>query len=273
MRQHALICITWEDVDIRGIHDLLWRLALYHNTRGRLTEAEPLLVRTLAVTEQHYGPDHPDTAGALKNLADFYIKHHDREDEGKRMLERALAILEKSPENDPLAVNRILSSLSQLHENHGEYEEAERLKFRVLAEMEQHWGTDHPDVAKYLGTMAVFYIERGKDEQAIPLLRRARETFDRLIAAGKADAEDPYIHLSLAGTVMILHHQGRHKEAEEYNLQVMRAKERLLGPTHADVIADKKVSISFLPKLGMDAEAEVLEAEVKAAEANNEQSP
>jgi len=265
---HALLCITWEDVDIRGIHDLLWRVALYLGTRGRLTEAEPLLARTLAVTERHYGPDHSETAGALKNLADFYIQHYDREEEGRRMLERGLAILEKNPGNDPLAVSRILSSLSQLHEKHGEYEKAERLKLRVLTEMEQHWGADHPDVAKYLGTLAEFYIEQGKDEQAMPLLRRARETFDRLIAAGKADAEDPYIHLSLAGTVMLLHHQGRHKEAEEYNLQVMRAKERLLGPAHPDVIADKKVSISFLPKLGMYAEAEALKAEIRALESD-----
>jgi hypothetical protein len=36
---------------------------------NRLSEAEPLMRRALAIDEKSYGPDHPDVAVQLNNLA------------------------------------------------------------------------------------------------------------------------------------------------------------------------------------------------------------
>lgn len=259
---HVLSCITWQEFDPPLTIEMLHRAASYLRARKHPIDIEPMLTRARAISERHYGTNHVATATALKNLADCYIDQG-REEEGRCMLERALAIFEKNLGNNPLAVSKILMSLSELHRKHGESEEAEQLNLRVLAEMEQHLGPDHPDVAKHLGIMASAYVFEGKDEQAIPLFQRAREIFDQQIALGNMDEQDPYIYLTTTGVSTLLHFQGRHDEAEEYFLKVVRAEERLLGPAHPEVIDFKKTAIGTLHHFGRHAEAEALEAEIR----------
>jgi tetratricopeptide (TPR) repeat protein len=59
---------------------------------NRLAEAEPLYRRALAIDEQSYGPDHPDVAGNLNNLA-LLLQATNRLAEAEPMLRRALEIL------------------------------------------------------------------------------------------------------------------------------------------------------------------------------------
>ena len=44
-------------------------LALTLQAQGKLDEAEPLMRRDLSITEKSLGPDHPDVATGLNNLA------------------------------------------------------------------------------------------------------------------------------------------------------------------------------------------------------------
>ncbi len=43
--------------------------ACLHRCTGKYDEAEPLYRRALAVREKALGPQHPDTAGSINNLA------------------------------------------------------------------------------------------------------------------------------------------------------------------------------------------------------------
>jgi tetratricopeptide (TPR) repeat protein len=45
-------------------------LLYYH--QGRYEEAEPLLQRALDIVEKVRGPEHPNTATSLNNLAELY---------------------------------------------------------------------------------------------------------------------------------------------------------------------------------------------------------
>ena len=47
-------------------------LAVLYDNQGRYAEAEPLYKRSLAIREKALGPDHPDVATALNNLAELY---------------------------------------------------------------------------------------------------------------------------------------------------------------------------------------------------------
>ena len=44
---------------------------LYH-AQAKYAEAEPLNLRALAIWEEALGPDHPDVAQSLNNLAELY---------------------------------------------------------------------------------------------------------------------------------------------------------------------------------------------------------
>ncbi len=45
------------------------KLALLYDTQGRYAEAEPLIKRSLAISEKALGPEHPDVARSLENYA------------------------------------------------------------------------------------------------------------------------------------------------------------------------------------------------------------
>ena len=82
--------------------------------RGDYAKAEPLYQRALAIREKALGPEHPDVARSLNNLANLY---HDRGDYAKAepLYQRALAIREKSlgPEHPDVADS--LNSLARLY--------------------------------------------------------------------------------------------------------------------------------------------------------------
>jgi hypothetical protein len=61
----------------------------------RLAEAEPLYRRALAITENSFGPEHPNVAAGLNNLARL-LRETDRLAEAAPLYRRALAIKEKS---------------------------------------------------------------------------------------------------------------------------------------------------------------------------------
>ena len=62
---------------------------------GDYTKAEPLLGRALAIKEKALGPEHPDTATSLNNLAGLYWLMGDYA-KAEPLLQRALAIREKA---------------------------------------------------------------------------------------------------------------------------------------------------------------------------------
>ena len=76
---------------------------------NRLGEAEPLIRRALAIDEASYGPDHPDVASDLNNLAQL-LQATNRLGEAEPLIRRALAIDEASygPDHPDVAsdVNR-----------------------------------------------------------------------------------------------------------------------------------------------------------------------
>jgi tetratricopeptide (TPR) repeat protein len=66
---------------------------------NRLAEAEPLMRRALAIDEKSYGPDHPNVAIRLNNLASM-LQATNRLAEAEPLMRRALEIDEKSYGSD-----------------------------------------------------------------------------------------------------------------------------------------------------------------------------
>ena len=69
----------------------LTNLALLYYSQGKHGEAEPLYKQALAIYEKVLGPDDPNVATVLLNMAKFY-KKIGKGDEAKRLEERAKGI-------------------------------------------------------------------------------------------------------------------------------------------------------------------------------------
>jgi hypothetical protein len=92
---------------------LMNSVALYIGAQARWKEAEPLMRRALTIDENSYGPDHPNVAMNLNNLAAL-LQDTNRLSEAEPLMRRGLGIFEKSfgPDHpNTVTVSRNLEAL------------------------------------------------------------------------------------------------------------------------------------------------------------------
>ena len=111
-----------------------------------MAEAEPLMRRALSIDEKSFGPEHPNVAIRLNNLAQL-LQDTNRLAEAEPLMRRALAIDEKSLGPEHPNVARDLNNLAQLLQATNRLAEAEPLMRRALAIDEKSLGPEHPSVA------------------------------------------------------------------------------------------------------------------------------
>ncbi len=116
---------------------------------GKFAEAIPLAQQVLAITEKALGPDDPNVATTLNNLA-LLCNNQRRYADAEPLFKRSLAIREKALGLDDLNVATTLNNLAELYDNQGRYAEAEPLFKRSLAIREKALGPDHPKVSHAL---------------------------------------------------------------------------------------------------------------------------
>src|ERR1022692_4402208 len=100
--------------DPEAMADGSWLLDLagtYLQVHARLTDAKALLERALAIDEAAYGPDHPDVATGLNNLA-LILQDLGQPEAARPLQERALAIDEAAYSPDHPNVARDLNNLA-----------------------------------------------------------------------------------------------------------------------------------------------------------------
>ncbi|HEV2801144.1 MAG TPA: tetratricopeptide repeat protein [Pyrinomonadaceae bacterium] len=143
-------------------------------------EAEPLYVRSLSIYEKVLGPEHPDVAMSLSNLAALYY-YQGKYAEAEPLYVCALSICEKAlgPEHPTVAMS--LNNLAMLYASQVKYAEAEPLHARALGIREKVLGPEHPDVAMSLSNLAALYYYQGKYAEAEPLLVRALGIYEKTL--------------------------------------------------------------------------------------------
>ena len=121
----------------------------------------PWQQRALAITETALGPDHPDTAIRLGNLAVTY-RDLGRPADALPLQERALTITETAlgPDHPDTAIR--LGNLAATYRDLGRPADALPLQERALAITETALGPDHPDTAIRLGNLAATYRDLGR---------------------------------------------------------------------------------------------------------------
>lgn len=95
------------------------------------SESEPFYVRSLQISERTYGPEHPQVALALNNLADLY-RFQNRCEESESRYQRALRISEKSLGVEHPQVGLILEGYAHLLLNMKRLREAAEIGKRAI---------------------------------------------------------------------------------------------------------------------------------------------
>ena len=249
----------------------LGNLALVHNARGELEEAEELQERALAMSEKALGTDHPTVAAILNNLA---VVHDSKGDyaEAVRLYERALAIRQSSLGPEHPAVAASLTGLAAVRGANGDYAAAVELLERAIDIQTNALGANHLSVALTLNNLANLHNTTGAYAKAEKLYRQAlavRERalgsdhpdvaatmfnlaglhktmgadeeatrlFERALAIfeGSLGPDHPLVATSLNGLATMRHARGEYEEAEKLHERALAIREKALGPDHPDV--------------------------------------
>ena len=201
-------------------------------------EGDSLVVGVLRVREKVLGPDHPDIALDLDDLA-MLREREWRHEETVHLRERALAIRENAL--DPLDPGLALSTMSLAHHySHlGRYSEAEPLYSQALYLRKQIYGphiSDSQKATKYIAqahdNLAHLYMRQGRYAEAEELYRAALKVREIGYSPDHASIGANLTYLGSVSWAL-----GRYDEAEDFYRRGLDIREKALGPDHPDVAA------------------------------------
>jgi tetratricopeptide (TPR) repeat protein len=200
-------------------------------TMGQYDEAEPLFRRAIAIGEKTLGPNHPDVATRLNNLASL-LQDQGNYDEAEPFFRRALAIGEKTLGPNHPDVATWLSNLASLLYAQGNYLDAEPLYRRALAIGEKTLGPDHQNIATCLNNLASLLYAQGNYLDAEPLYRRALAISEKTLGPNHPDVATRLNNLAL-----LLKAQAKYDEAEPLYRRALAIDEKALGLEHPNTIS------------------------------------
>ena len=244
---------TSDAAESEQLAGLLTGASGYFYGRAAYSAAEPLARRALAVREKVLGPEHPDTAESLYNLASVLQQQGDLA-AARPLLERALAICEKAcPEHPHTATS--LNNLALLLRDQGDLAAARPLFEGALAIYEKALGPEHPHTATSLHNLALLLRDQGDLAAARPLFEGALAISEKALGPEHPSASRTRCHLA-----KLLSASGNASEALSLAETAFSAHEKVLGPHHHWTKDFARVTADALDALGRAGEASALRA-------------
>jgi tetratricopeptide (TPR) repeat protein len=195
---------------------------------ARYGDAAELWRKAVIVTEQHFGPDHPDTALSLNNFGDLLEAQGDLAG-ARPYYERALGIREKALSSDNPDTATSLNDLGALLLAQGDLAGARPYLERALAIRERALGLNHPDTARTLSNLGALLDSQDDLAGARPYYERAVDINEK--ARGP---DHPDTARSLNDLGYLLEAQGDLAGARPYYQRALDIKEKALGLDHPD---------------------------------------
>jgi tetratricopeptide (TPR) repeat protein len=151
---------------------MLNRVGAYSRERAEYSEAKPLLERALALAEKRLGPDRPDTALSLRNLAEVLREQGDLTG-AQALHDRAVRVYETCLGPDHPDTAESISYLARILRAQGDLTRARSLFERALAVYEARFGPDDSRTAWSLSNLANALYDQGDLDGARPMYERA----------------------------------------------------------------------------------------------------
>ncbi len=218
--------------------------------QGNYAKAIPIAQDLVALREKTLGPDHPQLAPLLNNLAELY-RNHGRYADAAPHFKRSLAIAEKALGPNHPDVAAILNNLAALRVDEGRLTEAEPLYRRSLSIREKALGPQHLHVAITLNNLASLYLAAGRYAEAEPLFKRSQDIREKALGATHPD-----VATVLSNLAELYRVQGRYTEAEPHLQRSIAIREKSQGPEHPDTANLLNNLAALHMELGRYAEAE-----------------
>lgn len=204
------------------------RIGVFYQSQGSHKRALAQHRSALAVAVKTLGPEHPDIAKALGNLASACMDTG-RVDEAVSLGQQALTVTEKNLGHEHPDTARVLGNLAATYRLQWRPRDALTLQLRALAIAERTLGPEHPDTARALGNLACVYTDLGQVDDARPLELRALRIFE--VALGPEHPDTARALQNLAASYI---ETGEPRQAQLSARRAVRITEKTSGPEHPD---------------------------------------
>jgi tetratricopeptide (TPR) repeat protein len=181
--------------------------------------------RALAIREKSLGPEHPETASALNDLA-ILLQNQGDLVAARPLLERALTICETTLGPSMRKLRR-LNDLAIIQDQ-GDLEEAHLLYGRALAIREKALGRDHPVTAMSIMNLAILQQEQSDCNGARPLYERALEICEK-----GWGSDHPQANIVRYNWARFLLKTGQPTDAPAFGETALVAEARIFGPNQS----------------------------------------
>jgi non-specific serine/threonine protein kinase/serine/threonine-protein kinase len=227
-------------------------IGLTYQALGLYAEGHPHLERSVALLRSTLGERHPETLGAVKELAtiDFY---QGRYDQAEPEYQQALEGLRQVRGMDDPATLAVTNDLGALFYFKGRDDQAETLYKHALEGRRCRLGADHLDTLETMNDLAMLYTRQLKFALALPLVIDVLEGMRRVHGPEHPDA------LTVQNNLAALYRdQGELDRAEPLAKQTLEGRRRTLGPDHPVTLSSAHTLAILHLRQGRYGEAEVL---------------
>ncbi|KFZ19988.1 hypothetical protein V501_00368 [Pseudogymnoascus sp. VKM F-4519 (FW-2642)] len=255
---HALKAVSWKQAD--GYEDLapelLGKIGCYYWEEGRSSEAEQLQLQALDLYKSVLGEKHPNTIGAMANLASAWYQQG-RSNEAEKLQLQVLDLrLSVLGEKHPSTIGG-MANLASTWQQQGRYSEAEQLQSQVLDLRKSVLGEKHPDTIRAMANLASTWHQQGRSSEAEQLQLQVLD-----LQKGVLGEKHPDTILSMANLASMWQQQGRYNDAEKLHLQVLDLYKSVLGEKHPYTIGGMAGLALTWYQQGRSNEAEKLQLQV-----------
>ena len=228
---------------------------------GLPREAIPLLEKASDHFLKTFGPEHPDTPGAMTNLGNAYAEAGRRK-EALKLYEQVIELRRNvnGPEHpDTLgAMNNLATSYFEA----GHREEALKLREQILELRRKLNGPEHPDTLGTMNNLANSYYDAGRREEALKLQEEVLPLLRKVLGG-----EYPATLGAMTNLATSYRLAGRVPEAIELQEKSLAIKRRVLPPGHPFLaVAIGNLAVCY-DAAGRGREAQALRKELEALKA------
>jgi eukaryotic-like serine/threonine-protein kinase len=205
-------------------------LGLTYHALGLDREAIPLQEKVRDYYLDAYGPEHPDTLGAMNNLAQCY-DDAGRHAEALKLREEVLAIRRKVSGPEHFETLTSMNNLALSYYEAGRWTEALKLREQALASFRKVIGSEEPGTIRAMNELAASYYNAGRSDEAIKLQ-------EEVLALQRKEhgLEHPGTILVMNNLAYFYEAAGRRDEALKLQEQVLASSSKVNGPEHPSTL-------------------------------------
>ena len=201
-----------------------------YTSLGKIYEAEPHVIRKLAIHRRVLGDEHPETLKSINSMG-LLLTNEGKYDEAMPYFAEALETRRSNHGNEHPDTLDSINNMGQLLEFLGRLDEALPYYTEAVEGRRRVLGNEDPDTLESINNLGNLLRQQGRYDEAMPYFVETIETRRRDLGDTHPDTLGS---INLMG--VLLHRQGKYDEALPYYTEALEGNRRVLGNNHPETL-------------------------------------